>query len=233
MSEYYLLTAVIIVLAIGAVKGYMKGFLRLAVWFAGLIAVLFIVTRISPYLSNFIMENTSVYERVRTKIIRTYEEQSSLTAPDVPASGGEDENKVIDSFGFPALISDSIKINNNSEIYKKLAVTLFRDYVAGFLSALAIKAGTFAGLFILLAITQFVIFTAIKILEKIPVLKTFNRLAGMAVGITLSLVFVWVFFIAAMMFFGSSFASWVFAQVKASRLLTLIFNNNILFDLIR
>ncbi|MCR5301286.1 MAG: hypothetical protein K6E49_02470 [Lachnospiraceae bacterium] len=233
MREYYLLIAVLAVLTIGAVKGYAKGFLRLAVWFAGLIAVLFIVTRISPYVSNFIIENTSVYEQVREKIIRTYEEKSSAGTDDVMLPDNADQNEVIDSFGFPDLISDSIKINNNSEIYEKLAVSLFKDYVAGFLSALAIKAGTFAGLFILLAIAEFVILTAIKILEKIPVLRTFNRLAGMAAGITLALVFIWVFFIAAMMFFGNSFSSWVFAQVKASRLLTIIFNNNILFDLIR
>ncbi len=233
MSNYILLIAVLAVLVIGAVKGYMKGFLRLAVWFAGLIAVLFIVTKISPYVSNFIIENTSVYERVRTTIIRAYEEQSSDSLSDSQFPEGTTENEVIDSFGFPALISDSLKLNNTSEIYQKLAVSLFRDYVSGYLSALSIKAGTFAGLFILLALTELVLFTAIRILEKIPVLRTFNRLLGMAVGITLSLVFVWVFFIAVMVFFGHSFGGWVFAQVKASRLLTYIFNNNILFDLIR
>ena len=232
MSNYILLIAVLIVLLFGAVKGYMKGFLRLAVWFAGLIAVLFIVTKISPYVSNFIIENTSVYERVRTTIIRTYE-GSSANLPDGADPAASTENEVIDSFGFPALISDSLKLNNTSEIYQKLAVSLFRDYISGYLSALAIKAGTFAGLFIILALAQLALFTAIKILEKIPVLRTFNRLLGMAVGITLSLVFIWVFFIAAMMFFGHSFGNWVFAQVKASRLLTYIFNNNILFDLIR
>ena len=59
MSNYILLIAVLAVLVIGAVKGYTKGFLRLAVWFAGLIAVLFIVTKISPYVSDFLINNTT------------------------------------------------------------------------------------------------------------------------------------------------------------------------------
>ena len=223
MSDYYLLTAVLIVLVLGAVKGYKKGFLRLAVWFAGLIASLFIVTKISPYVSDFLIRNTSLYDNMREKIVEAYETRMT---------DSDSENAVIDSFGFPTIIADDLKINNTGEIYERLAVSLFKDYVSGYLSALAIKSGTFAGLFILLAIIWFVVIMAVRILEKIPVLKTFNRLLGMATGITLSLVLVWVFFLAVMMFFGNSFGSWVFAQVKASRLLSFLFNNNILFELL-
>lgn len=232
MKDYILLAAVFIVLAIGAVKGYSKGFLRLAVWFAGLIAVLFIVTKISPYVSSFLINNTTVDERVREKIVRVYEDSSTGQIPDDAVIGDQEENKVIDSFGFPDLITDSIKLNNTSEIYDKLAVTLFRDYISGYLATLSVKAGTFVGLFLLLAVAELVLFIAIRIFEKIPVLRTFNRLLGMATGITLALVFVWVFFIAVMMFFGNSFGKWVFAQIGASRILTYLFNNNILFELI-
>ncbi len=233
MSDYYLLTGVLIVLVIGAVRGYMKGFLRLAVWFAGLIAALFIVTKISPYVSDFLIENTSLNDKVKAKIITAYEDEQSKDDPGMDSIGDPQENDTIDSFGFPELISDSLKTNNKSEIYEKLAVTLFSEYIAGYLSELSIKAGTFVGLFILLALAELILILAIKILEKIPVLRTFNRLLGMASGITLSLVFIWIFFIAVMMFFGHSFGTWVFAQVKASRFLTYLFNNNILFELVR
>ena len=233
MSDHYLLIAVLIVLIGGAVKGYRKGFLRLAVWFAVLIASLFIVTKVSPYVSDFLIKNTTLYDNVREKIITAYESRNESPEGTGEAPDGSRENDVIDSFGFPALISDTLKTNNTSEIYNKLAVTIFRDYIAGYLSALSIKAGSFVGLFILLFIIWLILITAIKILEKIPVLRTFNRLLGMAMGITLSLVFVWLFFLATMMFFGNSFGGWVFAQVKADPVLTYLFNNNILFELIK
>ena len=232
MNNYYLLIAVVAVLVLGAVRGYMKGFLRLAVWFAGLIAVLFIVTKISPYVSRFLIDNTSIYENLKEKIVEAYEQQGSEQISDGFVPGDPKESDTIDSFGLPELISDSLKTNNRSEIYEKLAVSLFRDYIAGYLSELSIKAGTFVGLFILLAIAEFILIMAIRILEKIPVLRTFNRLLGMATGITLSLVFIWIFFLAVMMFFGRSFGNWVFAQVSSSRFLTYLFNNNILFELL-
>ena len=232
MSDYYLLTAVVVILLFGAVKGYMRGFLRLAVWFAGIIAALFIVTKISPYASDFLIKNTSVYDRIRQKIITAYENSYDDNKTDAPSSDNDRENTAIDSFGFPDLISNSLKTNNTSEIYNKLAVTLFKDYISGYLAMLSIRAGTFVGLFVILAIAEGALILAIKILEKIPVLRTFNRLLGMATGITLSLVFVWLFFLAVMMFFGNSFGGWVFSQIRASRFLTYIFNNNILFELI-
>ncbi len=233
MDNYYLLIAVLLVLIFGAVRGYMKGFLRLAVWFAGLIAALFIVTKISPHVSDFLIENTSLYDKLRVKIVTAYENEQADDDSDLVPIGDPKENATIDAFGFPELISDSLKTNNKSEIYEKLAVSLFKEYIAGYLSALSIKAGTFVGLFLILALAELILILAIKILEKIPVLRTFNRLLGMACGITLSLVFIWIFFIAVMMFFGHSFGTWVFAQVKASRLLSYLFNNNILFDLVR
>ncbi|MCR5687361.1 MAG: hypothetical protein K6G58_05010 [Lachnospiraceae bacterium] len=230
MSNYYLLIAVLIVLVIGAVKGYMKGFLRLAVWFAGLIAVLFIVTKLSPYVSDFLIKNTSIYDDLRGKIITAYEDGRNEAPPEaVPDTGSGD---AIDSFGFPELITDSIKTSGSGEIYDKLAGSFFKEYIAGYLSELSIKAGTFVGLFIMLWIIQLAIILAVHIMEKIPVLRTFNRLLGMAAGITLSLVLVWLFFLAVMMFFGNSFGAWVFAQVRASRILTYLFNNNLLFDLL-
>ena len=233
MKDYYLLTAVIGILIFGAFKGYRKGFLRLAVWFAGLIAVLFIVTKLSPYVSSFLIDNTSIYDNIRGKIVTAYEDSNTDAVTEGYRSGDKNENDAIDSFGFPALISDYLKSNNTSEIYEKLAFSLFEEYISGYLAALSIKAGTFVGLFVLLAIVEFIIILAIRILEKIPVLRTFNRLLGMATGITLSLVFIWVFFLGVMMFFGQSFGNWVFAQVGASRFLTLLFNNNILFELIK
>lgn len=233
MSDYYLLIAVIIILVFGAVKGYRKGFLRLAVWFAGLIAILIIVTKLSPYVSSFLIDNTSIYGNVREKIVTAYENTYTDSVGDNSQPGDKSENDAIDSYGFPALISDYLKSNNTSEIYEKLAFSLFEEYISGYLAALSIKAGTFVVLFVLLAIVEFIVIMAIKILEKIPVLRTFNRLLGMATGITLSLVFIWVFFLAVMMFFGHSFGGWVFSQVKASRFLTVLFNNNILFELIK
>ena len=118
LKDYILLIAVLTVLVIGAVKGYRRGFLRLAVWFAGLIAVLFIVTKLSPYVSDFLIKNTSIYDNLRENIITAYENKYV-------------ESGTMDALGFPELITDSIESGSEVSLYDRIAVSIFTDYISG------------------------------------------------------------------------------------------------------
>ena len=224
MSVNYLLVAVLLVMLIGVVKGYRRGFLRLAVWLLGLVGVIFIVTKTSPALSRQLIEKTSLYDNVRTKIVSIYNEQAeeSIDSPDV----------AVDSLGLPEIISSDIIKSCAGEMYQKLAATLFEEFISVYLAKLVIKAGSFVGLFALLAILMCILLAAVKLIEKIPVLKTFNRMMGVCAGLSISLIMIWVFFLAIMMMFGNSLGSWLITQVQGSKILAFLFNNNILFKFI-
>ena len=224
----YLLIVVLTTIAFGMIKGYRKGFLRLAVYLAGLIMVILLVTKISPYVSDFLINNTDVYTDVKDKIIDMYLNQTGNES----AFSQNNEVETIQGFGLPEIISTALITNNTEDMYTKLAVALFEEYIAGYLAKLVIKAGSFVGLFIILVIGMFCLLTAIKIIEKIPVLRTFNRCLGMIAGAGMVIVFVWVFFIAIMIFFGDSLGSWMLTQVKSSIFLSFLFNNNYLFQML-
>lgn len=224
----YLLIVVLTTIAFGMIKGYRKGFLRLAVYLAGLIMVTLLVTKISPYVSDFLINNTDVYTDVKDKIIDMYLNQTGNES----AFSQNNEVETIQGFGLPEIISTALITNNTEDMYTKLAVALFEEYIAGYLAKLVIKAGSFVGLFIILVIGMFCLLTAIKIIEKIPVLRTFNRCLGMIAGAGMVIVFVWVFFIAIMIFFGDSLGSWMLTQVKSSIFLSFLFNNNYLFQML-
>ena len=235
MSVNYLLVAVLLIMLIGVIKGYRRGFLRLAVWLLGLVGVIFIVTKTSPALSEQLIEKTSLYDTVREKIVSIYNEQAKenfdkniseedelSTSPDV----------AVNSLGLPEIISSDIIKSCAGEMYQKLAATLFDEFISVYLAKLVIKAGSFVGLFALLAILMCILLAAVKLIEKIPVLKTFNRLMGVCAGLSISLIIIWVFFIAIMMMFGNSLGNWLITQVQGSRILAFLFNNNILFNFI-
>lgn len=229
----YLLVAVVIAMAVGFLIGYRKGLLRLAVSVAGLILVILIVTKISPYVSDYIINNTEIYNEVRTKIITVYEENTgNESVEDTNNDEKFNQNTRIKSFGLPEVLSNALISNNTEDIYSALAVTLFEEYVSGYLAKIVIKAGSFFGLFIVLWIAQILLFGAIKIIEKIPVLKSLNRLLGASLGLLVSLLFIWIFFMASLVFFGNSIGNWLLIEVNRSQLLTYLFNNNILFQFI-
>ena len=236
-----MLIAVILVMLIGVYKGYRRGFLRLAIWLLGLIAVIFIVTKISPALSEYLIENTTIYETVREKIIGIYDEQvqqtksSEYSESEKLTDAGDfniDEQDPVSSLGLPEIISSDIIKSCAGEMYQRLAASLFEEYIAGYLARLVVRAGSFVGLFAALAIAMSILLFMIKAIEKIPVLKTFNRLMGMGAGLSISLLLIWVFFLAIMMLFGNSLGSWLIGEVQKSSILTFLFNNNVLFKFI-
>lgn len=218
---------------IGVIKGYRRGFLRLAVWLCGLIAVIFIVTKIQPAVSDYIINQTSFYDAAREKIINIYNSEAEQNY--------NEENKEItektaaddvESLGLPEIISSDIIKSCAGEMYQKLAASLFEEYISVYLAKLVIKAGCFVGLFIILGMVMTILFLVIKVIEKIPVLKTFNRLLGVGAGLSISLILIWIFFLAIMMLFGNSLGSWLISQVQGSKFLAFLFNNNVLFRFI-
>ena len=144
----------------------------------------------------------------------------------------ETPDSAVKSLGLPEIISSDIIKSCAGEMYQKLAATLFEEFISVYLAKLVIKAGSFVGLFALLGILMCILFAAVKIIEKIPVLKTFNRLLGVGAGLSISLILIWVFFLAIMMLFGNSLGSWLITQVQGSKILAYLFNNNILFSFI-
>ena len=223
----YVLIGVLLVLMLAAIEGYKKGFLRVVVSFVGVVAVLFLVIKISPAVNSFIINNTEVYEKVRSKIVSVYIDEKVQNATK------EQESDTIKSYRFPEVLTDELVINNTQDMYDALSVSIFSEYIAGFLSKMVIKIGTFVGLFILFNLILWIISIAAKILDKIPVLKTFNKLLGMIAGLVLGLVAVWTFFLISIVFLGNSIATTILSQINGSSLLSFLFNNNVLLDILK
>lgn len=227
-STNYCLIAVLIVLLLGVIKGYRKGFLRLAVSLVSLVFIVVISTKVAPYVSDFVINNTSTYENVRHKIIEVYADKNGAIDNSLP----ENQGATIDSYGLPELITGALISNNNSDMYHKLAATLFEEYISGYLAKIVIKAGSFCGLFVIFGIIMFIVLTTIKIIEKIPVLKTFNRILGVFAGLSISLIVIWIVFIAIMIFFTDSLGMKMLAQIRDSIFLSYLFNNNMVMKLL-
>lgn len=226
MELNYILIGVLAVLLIGAAEGYKKGFLRVVISFIGMVAVLFLVIKISPKVNDYIINHTNAYEKVRSKIVSVYVDEK------VKNVTKEQETETIESYQFPEVIAKQLESNNTQDVYEKLSVTLFSEYIAGFLSKFVIKIGTFAGLFILFNLILWIISLLAKILEKIPVLKTFNKLLGMITGLVLGLVAVWTFFLVSIVLLGNSIATTILGQINSSAVLSYLFNHNVLLDIL-
>ena len=156
MSDHILLIIVIAVLILGAVKGYRKGFLRLAVWFAALVAALFVVTRIAPHVSSFLIENTTLKEKIEEKIVEAYENKNASRLPDSTLPGDEGQKlffpddagyipfRCLVTKDFPNLLVAGRAISADEEAFAAIRVQvpcMETGQAAGAAAAMCLQAG--------------------------------------------------------------------------------------------
>lgn len=229
MNINYLEVIVAAVILMAAVHGYKKGFLRLAVSIAGLIAIVAIVVRIAPIVSEYIINNEKIYDMVREKTIDIFSDE---VAKDIDISDIKSQTEAIEALKLPDVLTGALIKNNNQDMYDSLAVSLFKDYLAGYLSRIMIKGAVFVILFLVFAAVMMVLFTATNILSKIPVFKTLNKLTGLVAGGSLGVFAVWIAFLVILVFGSNSLLPKILPDINSSILLTELFNRNILLGLL-
>lgn len=228
----YLLIAVLITILIGALNGYRKGFLRIVISLAGMVVILFGVTKLSPYVSDYLINNTNVYEKVNSKVIEAFMEENASELSEEETQLPEYQTDRINSLNLPKRVQGNLIEHNTEEVYESLKVVLFEDYISQYLTKIVIRCGSFLGLVIILGLAWCILLGVAKILDKIPVLKTINRVLGMAVGVLGSILFVWLFFLAVFIFVGEDLSGKIMQMVNSSTVLKYLFDNNLLFELV-
>lgn len=227
MEVNKLLIGVLAFFVISMIHGYRKGFLRILISLAGLILTIFVVTVISPYVSDY-LNKSFVADKVKHKVIEAVERDN----PKFGSISKDEEEKTIRELKLPEIITNSLINHNTTEMYQALMVTIFEDYVAKYLSRLIINAGTFVSLtIILLAIYWICIFSA-NIISRIPIIHGINKLLGLCAGFFNALILVWVGFFVLLLFAGESLGLSIMSQINASSFLSLLFNTNFLYRFI-
>lgn len=228
MDINYLFVAVMILFFFCIVNGYRKGFLRIVISLLGIILAIAAVTVVSPHISDYLINHTKTYDAVKEKVISVFQEDNSRLDNTIP----ENQMLTIESYDLPDVIKNSLIKNNTSEMYQSLMVTIFEDYIAGYLAKIIINAISFIGLFLMLIVfLWFVLFSA-DIIARIPIIKGANKILGAVAGFLKALIITWVVFFIVLIFFGNDIGNTMMAEVKDSAFLSLLFNTNILFQFI-
>ena len=80
-------------------------------------------------------------------------------------------------------------------------------------------------------ITDFIL-SSLKLISSIPVLRGVNRLLGLGVGVLEAVLLIWAVFIVTVAFEFGGISSYILESIRENRLLTWLFQNNYLADLI-
>lgn len=232
MNKLLLVVGVIFLTSI--IVGYVRGFLKIALSLAVTIASIFLVAAITPHISGWIQESTSIGEGVQNKIEGMFENAGG-TSVDIKAlldSSQDQQIAVIEGAGLPSVIQDMLLENNNNEVYQALGVTTFVDYVGAYVTKLIADIIAFLVAWIAVTIIARVLMGVVGIIGKIPVIGGVNKIAGAVVGVGIGLILVWILLILVTLLYNTAVGQACMQDIAASPILTKLYDGNILMKFI-
>ncbi|NLL72334.1 MAG: CvpA family protein [Clostridiales bacterium] len=215
----WLLLIVLAIIIINALIGRKVGLIKIVFSLFSFIIALFLTTWISPSVNEMLINNESFYQKTNQKV---EEVLFSKVEEDIAEAG--DIEKLIASLPLPQTIKDSLQAN------KEKQETNIKSYITSQVTAIVINALAFVFTFIVIFIALWVISIALNIISKLPILNQINKIAGLFVGGLQGLVIVWILFVILTVISGSEIGQSAILQINNSKILTYIYDRNILLN---
>lgn len=217
----WVLIGVIVFLIICAFSGYYMGLIKKLFRLFSFIVTIIAATAMMPYISDFIVENTSIYNKIEENLsdmlTELYEDKDSESKSD------SDKRTA----SMPEIISDILLEGEAKEIL----IDEINDYFSSQAANIIVNSISF---FIAFAIIQVVLRTTVftlDIIANLPIIKGINQYAGLALGLCEGVVWVWIFFLIVMFISTSEIGIIINGQIRDSEFLSYLYNNNYLYKI--
>ena len=194
---------VLLALAVFALNGYMKGFVKTLTSMLFFVLTAVLVYYATPYVSSFLKTKTPVYNIVEQQCAKLVE--GIVLSGDLEESGNEDEtqqdvprarqSEIIKALPLPKSLQTELLDNNNSFSYEHLAAQTFGQYIAKYLASLILNIVTYMIAFILISILLRVTIMTLDVITNLPVLHGINQVLGLGLGLLQGVAAVWLAFL--------------------------------------
>lgn len=212
------------ILLLTAYKGFRRGFIREIVSFFFVFLALAASWAINPYVNEFFMENTPVYEKIQESCQSFVESQKKqeLTSP-----GTEEQTGFIEGLELPELLQKGLESNNTAEVYTYLAVDSFGEYISEALARMIVNGLSFFVSYLLASVILRLGTWVLNLLAGLPVLKSANKLAGGLVGAVKGVLFVWIAFLVMTILCSTSIGKEALALIEKDAFLNVLYEYDI------
>jgi len=221
----WLAILVIVVIAGYTLNGRRRGFIKTVFTLFSTIIALLLTMWISPLINKEVQKNEKIMNFVGNKVEKVIDLSKSHKKT-------SEQMNFIDKLFLPNTLKDTLKENNNGNVYVAMAVDNFEDYVEETVSRIIINAAVFIIVMILVMIILGIVSHALDIISKLPIINGLNKTAGLFAGFLHGIVVVWIGFIILTMFSSTNIGKTLFLLINESQFLTILYNNNLILKYI-
>lgn len=212
--------ALVIVFVLFGLNGYRKGFVKIAYSLVAIVLSIVLVSVLTPYVKDMLMEKTQLYTKLTDKCTVRIEENYTDKTSEKP----ENQQNLLEQAGvkLPAALTTTVNcMLQNEETSSDLYHMAGRQVALWILCAIS-----FVLTLILVAIVIELVGGILNIVTKLPVLHGFNRIMGFGAGLVQGLLVLWLAAVVLTIFCTSKTVQPVMEAIYANKYLTFLYENN-------
>ncbi len=225
MALTWLGAIVIAFLLLTGYRGYKRGFIREVVSFFFVFLSIAAAWAINPYVNDFFMNNTPVYESIQESCEKFVASQGNNTEE---SDGQEEEQKsFIENLDLPELLQQGLEANNTNQVYQYLAVDSFGSYISGYLARIIVNGLSFLVSYAMASVIIRIGTYVLDIIAGLPIIKSANKLTGALVGVVKGVLFVWIAFLVLTVLCSTDVGKVGLALIEKDAFLSILYRYDI------
>ena len=197
---------------------------------ASLLAATLIVTLVgivSPYISQWIQQGTSLKETVQEKVVQILiperEEEANLLNEELAK---DEQITLLENAKIPEMFRQKLLENNHYEAYAMLGAETFGQYVGAYITKVLSDLIAFLVALVVVTIAVSILVKMLGLIDKLPLIGGMNRVAGGIVGVGIGVVAVWILFLVITLFYDTELGRTCFEQIETSKVLSYLYDGN-------
>ena len=205
------------------IKGYKRGSMKALLSLAIMMAAFILSSTLSPYVEKTLSSVTPIDEFVKKQYEKTFDcEEANIENCRI------DQIRMIEGSDLPDFLKDNLIANNNYEMYHKLKVHSFKEYVTGYISWIAMKIVSFLILSVILYLIFYSVLFSFDFIDLIKEPNLLHRGIGTAMGFVSGVICIWIFFSILTVIYGTPLGMAGFQYIEKSRILIGLYRGNML-----
>lgn len=232
----WMLILVIALWAFYIVRGYKKGMLRMLYSLVSWIVILAIAVWATPYVSEFLTENTAIETKIYEKSYEKLHEMVNGSAQNKQNNENSDKNNInqeilaVLGLEIPEELADVVMGDTNIAD-SVLETTGLYEQISKQITEWAMRGISFIICILITVIASHILYSMIKIVEDVPVIGTLNRILGIIVASIKCLFVVWTCFAIIAMNGATETGIILTSYIYESEFLNFLFENNLILNI--
>lgn len=222
------------VLILSCFAGYRAGFLRVIYSLFSWILVLAFVTWATPYLTEFLEENTTLQTTIQEKCVVYMEKKAEEKIDQQTESVGKERQETLpdNAIWIPEDIMEEITGSTAGIMNDILEESGVYEEIASAITHFIIKGIAFFVAFIIAGILVSWVSKGLNVVSHLPMLRGVNRFFGAIVGGIKGLFYIWLAFYIITICGASQQGALLLTYIRESTILSYLYDNNILLKVI-